>query len=148
MANLVLTAATLKPFGLTAGTALTAAAETSLATFTGFQFPNNPAGLVVVHLVVGASGAGNVTFTAQQGSQPAAIAVANSSAYFFGPFDPSVYSDPTGTVFATISVVTGNSVGVYLLGSPGLTLLTTFGGNQGNRALHNPFEMVVGATDY
>ena len=148
MANLVLTAATLKPFGLTAATGLTAAAETSLATFTGFQFPNNPAGLVVVHVVVGASGTGSLQFIAQQGSNPAAITVANSSGYFFGPFDPSIYSDPTGTVFATISVVTGNSVGVYLLGNPGNSLLTTFGGNQGNRALHNPLEMVVGATDY
>jgi hypothetical protein len=148
MANLTLTAATLKPFGLTAASGLLPASETALTGFTGFQFPNNPAGLVIVHLVVGSAGTGSLQFIAQVGSNPAAITVANSSSYLFGPFDPSIYSDPTGTVFATLSVVTGNSVGIYLLNNPGQTLLTAFGQNEGFRALHNPLEMTVGATDW
>jgi hypothetical protein len=138
MANLVIANATVyiaDPTNL-AGTVLPAA-ETALTGKTGFQFQNNPAGAVVVRIVVGASGAGNLQLVAATGAQPSVVALANSTTYIFGPFDPAVFSSPTGLVQATLTVVTGNSVGIYLL--PGQT---------GFRALHNPFESVVGASDY
>lgn len=104
------------------------ASGTSLATFTGFTVPNN--GLVAVIVFVGASGAGNLQFLTQRGaSQPAAIAVANSTNYIFGPFDPNLYSDVNGLLNATLSVVTGNSVNAYVLPT-----------TAGFRATHNPFE--------
>jgi hypothetical protein len=137
MANLALGAPTLTLGGITAAAGLEATAETALTAKTGFTFLNN--GLVLVHLVVGSAGTGSLQFVATQGSNPAAITVADSSSYWFGPFDPAVYSDMTGLVTATISVVTGNSVGVYYMAA-GKTLASY-------NALHNPFETVSGATD-
>jgi len=123
------------------------AGETSLAGMTGFTFVNIPN--AVIRLITGASGACNVQFLISQVAklkgvaQPAAIAVANSKEVLFGPFDPTIYNAaPTGLVTATISVVTGNSVGVYLqpLATAGQVLTTS--------SLHNPFEMTAGAVDY
>lgn len=137
MANLALGLPTKALGGITAVAGLQPAAETALGANTGFTFSNN--GLVLVRLVVGASGAGNLQFVATVGSQPAVIAVANSSVYIFGPFDPAVYSDSTGTVTGTLSVQTGNSVGVYSV--PASMWIRTY------RGLHNPFQTVQGATD-
>lgn len=96
------------------------ASETSLATFAGFSVPNN--GAVLVHVVVGVSGAGNLAFICQKtifgGSIPSTvfqIALVASTSYLFGPFSPSNFNDANGLLQATISVVTGNSVGVYQL---------------------------------
>lgn len=90
----------------------------SLATFTGFTFPNN--GAVLLRLCVGASGAGNVTFFLQRTVESfsatiANIAVANSTNYIWGPFSPGDFNDANGLFNADISVVTGNTVGVYIL---------------------------------
>src|SRR5215813_9306602 len=137
MANLALGAPTRTLGGITAVTGLQAASETSLGANTGFTFANN--GLVLVHYCVGASGAGNVQFTATTGSNPAVIATTNNASYWWGPFDPAVYSDMAGLCLATVSVNTGNSVAAYYL--PAGTMLRTY------RALHYPFEMVQGATD-
>lgn len=111
------------------------ASGTALTGNTGFTVPNN--GTVMVIVFVGASGAGNLQFLTQRGaSQPAAIAVSNSTNYVFGPFDPNLYSDVNGLLNATLSVVTGNSVSAYVLAS-----------TVGFRATHNPFENVLTAAD-
>lgn len=94
------------------------AAETALTGFTGFTFPNN--GAVILRIVIGASGAGNLVFIAQRTIESFAatvttIAVANSTSYLFGPFSPADFNDVNGLFNATLSVVTGNSVGVYQL---------------------------------
>jgi hypothetical protein len=106
--------------GAIAGTVLPAA-ETSLATFTGFSVPNN--GAVLVRVVVGAAGTGNLNFVIQRQIAGASFVtatnfqqvVANSTVYIYGPFPPSIFNDANGLLQATISVVTGNSVGVYQL---------------------------------
>lgn len=104
--------------GANAGTILPAAEAQSLATFTGFSFPNN--GAVLVRLVIGASGAGNLTCNFQrtvEGQLPAAfvVALANSNAYILGPFSRADFNDANGLCQFDISVVTGNTVGVYQL---------------------------------
>jgi len=133
MTTLALTAPA-TTFGGVSGLAI-AASGTSLATFAGFSVPNNGAVMLIVW--VGASGAGNLQFLTQRGqTQPAAIAVANSTNYIFGPFDPALYSDGGGLLQATISVVTGNSVAAYALAST-----ASF------RAVHNPFQNVLTSAD-
>jgi hypothetical protein len=95
------------------------AAEPGVLTgMTGWTFPNN--GAVLVRLVVGAAGAGNVTFLTQRtiesfGATVGAIAVANSTNYIWGPFSPGDFNDANGLVNINISVVAGNTVGVYIL---------------------------------
>ncbi|SRR5216684_1904337 len=94
------------------------AAETALGANTGFSFPNN--GAVILRVVVGAAGAGNLTLVVQkttEGQVPAAfvIAVANSTVLLLGPFSPADFNDVNGLLQATMSVQTGNSVGVYQL---------------------------------
>lgn len=114
-------------FGGLSGLAIPASG-TTLAGNTGFTVPNN--GLVMIVAFIGASGAGNWQFLTQRGaSQPAAIAVSNSTNYIFGPFDPVLYSDSAGLLNVTTSVVTGNSVAAYVLQST-----ASF------RAVHNPFQ--------
>lgn len=115
------------------------AAETALGANTGATFLNDPDGLVVVRIVIGASGAGNVTFVGRNGNPNVVKAVANSSVYLYGPFDPAQFSDVNGMVTVNFSVQTGNSIGVYLV--PAKDPLTTF------RALHNPFQTTHGAAD-
>ncbi len=146
MANLVLTAPTLTiGLPLTAANGVYAQGATesgNLATgsSTGFTFPNVPAGLVIVRFVTGSAGTGSLQFIATVGSNPAAITVANSTTYLFGPFDPAVYSNAAGVVSATISNYTGNYVGVYILPASAPPA--------GFRATHNPLELVPGATDW
>jgi hypothetical protein len=85
---------------------------------TGFTFPNN--GAVLLRLCVGVAGAGNVTFLTQRtiesfGATIPPIAVVNSTNYLWGPFSPADFNDVNGLFNANISVVTGNTVGVYQL---------------------------------
>jgi hypothetical protein len=94
--------------------------ETSLASNTGFSFPNN--GAVLLRVCIGASGAGNLGFVLQrqvegQAATAFTIAVANSTNYLFGPFSPNDFNDVNGLFQGTLSVQTGNSVGVYILPS-------------------------------
>lgn len=111
------------------------ASGTTLAGNTGFTVPNN--GAVYVIVFVGASGAGNVQFLTQRGAnQPAAVAVSNSTNYIFGPFDPALYSDGSGLLNATVSVVTGNSVSAFVWPT-----------QLGFRGVHNPFENTLTAAD-
>lgn len=139
MANAILPAATTFITDTTlAGTALPAAEGTSLATFTGFQFTPSPDGLVVVRITVGAAGAGNATFSLASGGTRV-VALANSTSYILGPFDPAVYSVGAGIVSCAVSVVTGNAAGLYLV--PASYPLVSM------RGLHNPFEMVPGTVD-
>lgn len=139
MANIALPAATAYISDLTlTGTALPAAETTSLAASTGLSFTNAPEGLVVVRLTVGAAGAGNATFSLANGGTRV-VAVANSTNYVFGPFDPAVYSNSVGAVNCALSVVAGNAAGLYLVPA-GVAFATM-------RALHNPFELVAGSQD-
>jgi hypothetical protein len=121
-----------------AGTALPATEGTSLASNTGLMFTNTPAGLVVVRVVVGASGAGNATFTNTAGGANRVVALSNSSVYILGPFDPAVYSNTSGVVNCAFSVVTGNSAGLYWV--PANYPFGTM------RALHDPFNLTAGAS--
>lgn len=139
MTLLALSAATTNITDPTFGTTALPASETALSTNTGATFPNSPEGLVVCRIVIGASGAGNATLLGQAGAANVVKALSNSSIYLWGPFDPALYSNSAGLVQINFSVQTGNSIGVYLL--PALHPLASF------RALHNPFEMVAGATD-
>jgi hypothetical protein len=119
MARTTLPAATVSiAGGPNSGTILPAAEPTSLATFTGLNFANN--GAVLLRVVVGAAGAGNLTvnFTrTTEGQLPAAFvtALANSNTYIFGPFSPSDLNDGNGLVQIDMSVVTGNTAGLYTL---------------------------------
>ena len=94
------------------------AAETSMAANAGFSFPNN--GGVLLRVVIGSAGAGNLSLVVQktvEGQTPAAIvlALSNSTTYIFGPFSPSDFNDVNGLFQGLLSVPTGNSVGVYSL---------------------------------
>lgn len=120
MARTTLPAATLSiaPGPGTTGLALPASEATSLATFTGLNFVNN--GALVLRVCVGASGAGNLTifFTRTvDGSLPASlvVALANSTNYLLGPWGPSNYNDANGLIQMDMSVVTGNTAGLYFL---------------------------------
>jgi hypothetical protein len=139
MALLALPAATVNISDPAFGTTALPAAETALTGNTGVTFPNDPDGLVVVRIVIGGAGAGNATIVGNLGAANVVKAVSNSTIYIWGPFDPSLYSNNAGLVQINFSVVTGNSAGVYLL--PALHPLTTM------RALHNPFQMIHGASD-
>lgn len=103
-----------------ASLALPAAEGTSLATFTGLNFVNN--GATLLRVVVGGAGAGNLTifFTRTvDGALPAAIvlALANSTTYLLGPWGPSNYNDANGLIQMDMSVVTGNTAGLYFQNS-------------------------------
>lgn len=96
------------------------AAETSLGTNTGFTVPNN--GAVLVRVVVGAAGTGTIQFVCQKTIEGVSLqltafqqTLANSTVYIFGPFRPSEFNDVNGLLNANLSVVTGNSVGAYIL---------------------------------
>jgi hypothetical protein len=96
------------------------AAETALTGNTGFTFPNN--GAVLVRVVVGAAGTGTIQFVCQKTIEGVLLPVtafqqtiANSTVYIYGPFRPSEFNDVNGLVNANLSVVTGNSAGVYIL---------------------------------
>lgn len=127
MANVALVAPTV-PIGSLSGSLgganmmvpniLPAAEATSLATFTGFSFPNN--GAVILRVVTGGSGACTLSFNLTrlvEGELPAVdtYAQASSVSALFGPFSPADYNDINGLVQCAVSVVTGNSVGVYQL---------------------------------
>jgi len=117
MARVALPAPTITLGAGPAGTILPAAEPTSLNTFTGFSFVNN--GAILVRLVVGASGVGNVTFNFQktvEGQLPAAFvtAVANTTVYIFGPFSVQDFNDANGLCqFDKSGTVTGDTVGLY-----------------------------------
>jgi hypothetical protein len=120
MARTALPAATVSiGGGASAGTILPATEPTNLTGFTGVNFANN--GAVLLRLVVGAAGVGNVTFnfsrtTEGQLPAPFVVAVANSTSYIFGPFSPSDFNDANGLIQIDKSgTVTGDSAGLYLL---------------------------------
>lgn len=139
MALLALAAATANISNTDFANTALPAAETALSANTGVTFPNDPEGLVICRIVIGASGAGNATLLGQLGAANVVKALSNSNVYLWGPFDPALYSNSAGLVQINFSVLTGNSVGVYLL--PALHPLASY------RALHNPFELVHGASD-
>jgi len=145
MAVLALTAASVYISDVTLASGVTLpASENALTGKTGVTFPNQPAGAVVLRVVVGGAGAGNVTVNGQNKNPNKVIAVSNSTVYIFGPFDPALYSDQSGLVHVDFSVVTGNSVGVYRI--PAIAgVVTTVGASS---TLHNPFESVTGASDW
>ena len=130
----------LTDYAFTGTSKILPATETAPTGNTGCTFVNSPEGLVILRVVVGASGAGNATVVGQNGASNKVVAVANSDIYLLGPFDPALYSNSSGLVQVNFSVVTGNSVGVYIL--PDNTNVLT-----GLRGLHNPFEMTAGAAD-
>ena len=127
-------------YGFTGTSKVLPASETALSANTGCTFVNSPEDAVVLRVVVGASGAGNATVLGQNGVSNKVVAVANSTIYLLGPFDPALYSNASGLVQVNFSVQTGNSVGVYILPHPNNVLT-------GYKSLHNPLEMTVGATD-
>jgi hypothetical protein len=142
MALLALTAATayIADSTLAAGLVLPAT-ETSLASNTGLTFPNLPSGLVLLRVVVGSGGAGNLTFVAPGNSAANIVtAVANSTSYLFGPFSQATFGTSAGLIQVNFSVVTGNSAGVYLIDAA--APLAAY------RTLHNPFEKVAGTPDW
>lgn len=103
--------------GIAAGTVLPTA-ETAMASNAGFSFINN--GAVLLRVVIGASGAGNLSLVVQrtvEGQVPAAVvlALSNSTSYIFGPFSVGDFNDGNGLFQGLLSVPTGNSVGVYIL---------------------------------
>ena len=112
------------------------AAETALTGFTGFTFLNTPGGLVVVRIVVGAAGAGTYIPVLATGVNDATVNLANSTIYRLGPYDPALYSANNGLVTVNLSVVTGNSVGVYKLPQ-----------NTGFNRFHSAFPSAPGSTD-
>ena len=96
------------------------AAETSLGSNTGFTVPNN--GAVLVRVVIGSAGAGTIQFICQKTIEGVSLpltafqqSLSNSTVYIFGPFRPSEFNDVNGLLNANLSVVTGNSVGAYIL---------------------------------
>jgi hypothetical protein len=120
MARTALPAATVNiGGGPSAGTVLPANEATNLTGFTGVNFANN--GAILLRIVVGASGVGNVTFnfsrtTEGQLPAPFVVAVSNSTTYIFGPFSPSDFNDASGLIQIDKSgTVTGDSAGLYLL---------------------------------
>lgn len=120
MARVTLPAATVSiaPGPGASGTILPAAEPTSLATFTGLNFANN--GATLLRVVVGASGAGNLTIFFTRSIDGAAVgswvvALANSTVYLLGPWGPSNYNDASGLIQMDMSVVTGNTAGLYSL---------------------------------
>lgn len=158
MANVAVPTATTYLGGVTAATGLQATmvtACTSIASGSSFTFAptvmvNNVLTPVVLWVIVGASGAGNFVFTnTQTGGSNLTIAVANSSSYLLGPFDPAVYGASTGVVTCTPTVFTGNSVGAFLLAQPYTsgTLISGLASGQ-QRALHNPLEQTAGTADF
>jgi hypothetical protein len=104
----------------TAGMVLGASGAQTLATFSGVQFTNN--GELFLAVYVGSSGAGNFTQKFGRGIEgvipdPIVVALANSTNYLFGPWDPGDFTQQDGTGLTTFdfSVVTGNSVTLYQL---------------------------------
>jgi hypothetical protein len=92
------------------------AAETALGANTGFSFPND--GMTLLRVVIGASGAGNLTFVIQKLVEgildaPLVLAVGNTTTWIFGPFSRADFNDSNGLFQGLLSVQTGNSVGVY-----------------------------------
>jgi hypothetical protein len=120
-----------------AGTALPATEGTSVSSGTGLMFTNSPEGLVVVRITVGASGAGNATFTNTNGGANKVVALSNSTTYILGPFDPETYSNASGIVNCALSVVTGNAAGLYWV--PANYPFAAM------RGLHDPFNLTPGA---
>ena len=122
MTTLALPAATVVLGGRNAGVLLPAA-ETAVGSNAGFSIPNN--GRTLIRIVMGASGAGNLSLVLQrtvegQVPPPFVVALANSGQYFFGPFSQTDFNDANGLLQCLMSVATGNSVGGYLL-DQGLT---------------------------
>lgn len=118
------------------------ASGTSLGANTGLTFINDENTILVIW--VGAAGTGTVQFVPGVGTAPAAVTLANSSTYIFGPF-PSTFNalnTPTAPgqnlVTVNFSVVTGNSASVYKLLHKGVN----------SPALHDPLEMNAAAGDF
>jgi hypothetical protein len=102
------------------GIVLPAAEAGVLTGFTGFTMPNN--GAALVRIVVGAAGTGTIQFVCQKSIEGVLLpltafqqTLANSTVYIFGPFRPSEFNDANGLLNANLSVVTGNTVGAYVL---------------------------------
>lgn len=103
-----------------AGVLLSTTDGTAFGANTGINWYNN--GAIVVHLSIGASGAGSVTVPFQFTVEGAAltaltVAVSNSSSYLLGPYSPSKHNDSSGLCHLDISVQTGNYYALYLLPS-------------------------------
>jgi hypothetical protein len=139
MAIVALATPTLTLGGLTATLGLLGTGTTYGASATGFTVAGNN-GLVLVQIVTGSAGGGSLQFAAAlSANNPAAITLANSSAYWFGPFDPALYN-VSNLLSATLPGATGSTVASFYL--PASKALA------GYSEMHNPFETVVGAQDY
>jgi hypothetical protein len=139
MTIVALAAPTVTLGGLTAVLGLQAAGTTYGASATGFTVAGNN-GLLLVQVVVGSSGTGSLQFAAAlSANNPSAITVANSSTYWFGPFDPALYN-VSNLISATLPGATGSTVAAFYI--PASKALTGYSG------MHNPFETVVGTQDY
>jgi hypothetical protein len=104
----------------TAGMVLDTSGAQSLTGVTGVQFTNN--GELFLAVYVGSAGAGNFTQNFGRGIEgvipdPIVAALADSTNYLFGPWDPDDFTQQDGTGLTTFdfSVVTGNSVTLYQL---------------------------------
>lgn len=120
MARTLLPAATLNiSGGANSGIVLPAAEPTALTGFTGVNFANS--GALLLRVVVGASGAGNITVnfartTEGQLPAPFVIPVLASTPYLLGPFSPSDFNDVNGLIQIDKSgTVTGDTAGLYFL---------------------------------
>jgi hypothetical protein len=145
MANVALSAPTLTLGGITAAAGLLGAG-TSINAATGITIAGNNGLLLLNIITVSSGGSSNFQFSCpNSANNPAAITLAASSSYWFGPFDPAVYNWPTGTTNGGLVVITGTIASVantaqvfYIPASKTLS---------GYQSLHNPFEQTLGTAD-
>lgn len=127
--------------GITAALGLIGAGTTYGSGETYFTAAGNN-GLLLVQVVVGSSGTGTLQFTCpNSANNPAAITVADSDTYLFGPFDPAVYNWPVGStypqlVYATLPGASGTSVASFYMNAS--APLVSY------RGTHNPFDTAAG----
>lgn len=126
---------TVGPSGMFNNAGSTYGASAASFTCTG----NN--GLLLLYFVIGSSGTGTLQFTCPiAANQPAAITVANSGTYFFGPFDPAIYNTTAGLLGGTLAGASGTTIAAYYL--PARYAL------QGMDGMHNPFETTPFVPDW
>lgn len=139
MAVVALATPTVTLGGITAALGLLAAGTAYGATAASFTLAGNN-GLLLVSIVVASGGGGTLQFAAAlSANNPAAITLAASSTYWFGPFDPAIYN-VSNLVSATFPGASGSTIAsFYIPASKSLA---------GYSEMHNPFETTVGAQDY
>lgn len=141
MTSVALAAPSVNVSGLTAALALVPTGTTYGSAATFFTAAGNN-GLLCIWVTVGSSGTGTLQFMCPvSANNPAAITVADSDTYLFGPFDPAIYNWPTGSahpdlVYATLPGATGSTVAsAYMSAASALVSA---------RGAHNPFQTGTG----